>query len=104
MALTIEGATVGYDVAGVQKLLVDIKTQVIEEASKKMKSSLSTLNAAVDEVWAGHSADTFKKNMKTDVNSICNALDKTYDALYSEVNQIIKAMGQVDQNLVKKRK
>ena len=103
MALTIEGADVGYDKSGTDKLIADIKANVIEKAASEMKSNLNTLETSVDEIWVGHSADQFKQNMNTDVQNISDALNKTYEVLVSEINQIVSAMSQVDQELIKAR-
>ena len=103
MALTIEGATVGYDTDGVMKLLQDIHDHVITEASDEMKNGVEELNTSVDEIWAGKSADQFKQNMLTDITTIRSALDATYDALRSEISQIVTAMSNVDEQLIEKR-
>ena len=103
MALTIEGATVGYDNEGVNKLSQDIKAEQIDAAISHMKGNLETWTSTVDEVWRGHSADIFKQNVQTDVEKITSALEKTHEALDAELKQIVKAMGNVDQELVKSR-
>ena len=103
MALTIEGATVGYDSAGVKQLSNDIKTEQIDEAITNLDKNFETLTTAVDDIWAGRAAENFKTNMKTDVEKLKAALNATHAVLDSELNQIVKAMGNVDQELVEKR-
>ena len=104
MALSINKATVGYSQAGVQKLLRNVHAQVILTASSKMKNGLSGLNKEVDTFWRGKGAEQFKKNMASDVNNICAALNTAYNSLESEINAIVNAMGKMDSNLVKRRK
>lgn len=64
MALTIQGATIGYDANEVQTALNNIHTQVIEEAQNQLRQQLTQLDASVDEIWVGQSAETFKKICK----------------------------------------
>ncbi len=103
MALSIQGADIGYDTQGVNQLFTMIRTNVIDEASTAMKSNLSELETSIKEIWAGHSADQFIKNMKTDVDTISKALSAAEKQLTSEISQILKAMGQVDEDLIKAR-
>jgi uncharacterized protein YukE len=100
MALDINGATVGYDHAGIDTLLRDIKANVIEEAKEKLKSSEATLDESLDNIWQGKSEETFKNNMHQDVLVVCDALDKAYDTLAAEIYRTGSAMGQVDEGLV----
>lgn len=103
MALDIEGATVGYDSAGVKQLMTDIQAHVIEEAAGKLTANLTTLDTAIDDCWAGRAAEVFKTNMEKDVNAIKDALNQAYGSLSAEVSQIVSQMGQVDQELVQSR-
>ena len=102
-ALTIENATVGYDSDKVATLMSDIRANVIDSASQAMTDSLEALNTAVDQAWAGHSAKVFKENMQKDVDTVKKALDDTYTVLHNEIIQIVKAMHQVDQELIQRR-
>ena len=56
MALTIQGADIGFDANEVQAALNDIHTQVIEQAQNDLRRQLSDLDNAVDEIWVGQSA------------------------------------------------
>ena len=100
MALNIEGATVGYDHAGIDALMGEIKADVIEEAKNKLKESESTLDESLDTIWQGKSEETFKSNMHEDVLVVCDALDKAYDTLAAEIYRAGHAMGRVDEELV----
>lgn len=103
MALTIEGASQGYDRGGVEVLMQRIHSEVINEAKNSMQNNLSNLNTAIDDIWQGQSATNFKNNMALDVQSIKDALDATYEVLNTEIHQVANAMAQVDQELVKAR-
>lgn len=104
MALEIKDATVGYDEQGVRSLLNDIKANVIEEAENKLESSESKLIEALDDIWAGRSADTFKSNMHEDILTVRQALEGAYRALETEIYNARSAMGNVDDNLVEEYK
>lgn len=103
MTLNIEKATLGYDANNVTEAINSLNTDVIIASQNKLKSSLSTLFTAVDEVWAGQSAQQFKKNMEYDVGVICQSLDDTHKVLETELNEIVNKMDEVDQNLVQGR-
>lgn len=103
MALTIQQASVGYDQSGVEQLKSDIKLKVIDDACNKLDTSFTHLTDAIDEIWAGHSADIFKSNMSNDVGKIKTALTETHRVLEGEINAIVGAMGEVDEELVKNR-
>lgn len=103
MVATIESVDVGYDSKGVSQLYSMIRAGVIEEASTAMHSNVSELETSVKEIWAGKSADQFIQNMKTDVETISKALSAAEKQLHSEIDQILAAMGQVDQDLIKAR-
>lgn len=103
MALNIEGASIGFDANNVQAALNNLNTQVIEEAVNKMSSSMSTLRGYVDAVWVGASAEQFKNNMEADKVMITDSLRATFDELRSELFNIVNAMAEADQELVKAR-
>lgn len=103
MALNIEKATLGYDANNVTAAINSLNTDVIVESETKLRNSLSTLFTAVDAVWAGQSAEQFKKNMDYDVEIICQSLEETHKVLETELNQIVNKMDEVDQNLVQGR-
>lgn len=102
MALDINGATVGFDQWGIKNLLDDIKASLIVESIEKLHSSRADLDNALDEIWQGESEEAFKSNMHEDVETVCNALDSAYKALEAEISRTRDAMGEVDENLVKK--
>ena len=103
MALTIQGADIGYDANEVQTALNNIRAQVIEEAQNQLRQQISDLENSVDEIWVGKSADNFKKNMQKDVNDICKGLDETYEMLKDEFNHITARMANIDATLVDER-
>lgn len=101
MALTIEGADIGYDQQGLQQLIKDIQTNVIDQACTELDNAATNLEKDLEPVWQGHSAKQFVTNMKEDIKAIKSALETGKDALEKELSQITNAMTQIDQDLVK---
>lgn len=100
MALTIDNATIGYDVNGVSTALNNINTHVITETITQIKSRLQQLDTEVDNVWVGAGAEQFKKNMQADADKITKNLQDSYDQIKSEFDQIVNAMQQADEEMV----
>lgn len=103
MALTIENATMGFDVNNIETALNNLNTRVIQDTINKMNSSMQGLRDYVDAAWVGSSAEQFKTNMESDKTKIAQALQDTYDVLKSEMYQVVNEMAEVDDNLVKGR-
>ncbi len=103
MALTIEGATQGFDANNVQALISDLNAKVVDVATNSLRGNLDVLRTATDEVWVGQSAENFKKNVETDVESIVSALEEAKEALLSELYDIVDKLGEMDENLVQLR-
>ena len=101
--LNIGGADIGFDANEVQRALNDIHAHVIETTENALRFNLTNLDAAVDEVWSGKSAETFKSNMHFDVEAICKALDEAYEGLKIQFAQMTNAMNEFDANLIQER-
>ncbi|MBR3236445.1 hypothetical protein IKF92_02075 [Candidatus Saccharibacteria bacterium] len=99
----IQQSTIGYDTQGVDDMLREIKTKVILEAAEEMKTSVNSLNEAIDSIWVGTSADQFKQNMQSDVTKISRKLEESYNVLESRIWGIVSSMSEADQNLIKSR-
>ena len=103
MTLNIDGATTGYDSAGIASLLQIIHADVIQAASDKLTADKATLDTALDSIWQGKSELIFKSNLEADVKKVCKGLEDAYKVLESEVTQTGQQMGKVDENLVEKK-
>ena len=103
MALTISGATFGVDANELRTALNNINVQVIEKAESTMRAGLSNLQDAVDAVWVGKSAETFKTNMVHDQNTVAGKLQATYKSLVNEFSRISKEMFEKESELITKR-
>lgn len=103
MALTIENATMGFDANNVQTALNNLNTYVIQDSINAMNSAMNDLREATDNAWVGLSAEKFKKNLETDKQSIIEGLNSSYEALKSEMQQIMASMGEAEEQLIKER-
>ena len=103
MALTIQGATIGYNANEVQTAINNLNTKVVRETINTMNRKLSDLRRVVDSAWVGQSAEQFKKNMQADVSRISKGLEDAADILQQELREIINKMDEMDQGLVQKR-
>lgn len=99
----VANADLGYSKSGIESLLQDIKANVIEKASTELGDKKKNLDTAIDTIWNGQSADTFKSNMQNDIGIIQQALVDLYAALESEVNQVGQEVGRIDEKLVEER-
>lgn len=103
MALTIQGATIGYNANEVQTAINNLNTKVVRETINTMNRKLSDLRRVVDSAWVGQSAEQFKKNMQADVSRISKGLEDAAEILQQELREIINKMDEMDQGLVQKR-
>lgn len=103
MALTIDEATYGYDINQMQAALNNINAGVVIDAVNKLNEGMDALREAVDNAWVGKSAETFKKNMETDKESVVKGLNDSYEALKSEMEQIMSVMEQTEADLIEER-
>ncbi len=104
MGLNINNATIGYDVNELQQAMTRLDIEVITEATNQMNSGMKELREQVDAVWAGQSAESFKKNMDHDKEVIIAAMHQIRDGeIKGFMNQIVNNFDEIDQNLVKER-
>ena len=103
MALTIQGATIGVDANGIQALINELQTHVIDDTISAMNAAQSGLRDKVDAAWVGQSAENFKTNMETDKKVLETALKESFDTLKSELYNIASTIGEEDQSLVQTR-
>lgn len=101
MALDISGASIGFDAQGVNNLMEEIHTEVIDATIKCMQSKSSEIETWVSDAWVGQSADNFVKNLKSFEMEIANALEKAEEGLRSEFNQIQSEIKSADEDLIK---
>lgn len=104
MGLTINNATIGYDIQELQSAINRLNIEVISETMNKMDAGMDKLFQTVDAVWAGKSAIVFKDNMQHDKDSIKKALATIRDdVIASFMQQIVDGFNDIDENIVSER-
>ena len=98
--LAFENATIGFDKAGLSKVLDDVRIEVIENAQKKMTDSFDLLIEKVDAAWQGQSAENFKKLMAYHKQTVSDAIGSCYGVLRAEMVEMMNAMSELDEQLV----
>ena len=104
MALTIEGATIGFNQNNVADALNNLQTHVINDTITKMNESMASLREYVDNAWVGQSAETFKENMEYDKDEVIAGLNEAYEQLKAEMYDIVNTMAETDNALVTSRR
>lgn len=103
MALTIEGATIGFDQNNVATAINNLQVHVINDTITKMNESMISLREYVDNAWVGQSAEIFKENMEFDKNQVIDGLNDSFELLKAEMYDIVNEMADVDNNLISRR-
>lgn len=103
MALSIEGASIGYDEVNMNSTLTKVHNDCVQYAKNALKNNLSNLNTELNACWVGKSAEIFKDNMQHDVDEICKGLDEAYKGLEAEFKKIVAGLAEIDQELITKR-
>lgn len=99
MALTIEGAQVGYDANNMQSTLNHIHNNCVEHTKSTLRTNLDTLRTSIDTCWVGASAEKFKEQMQRNVDDICKGLDLAYESLCSTFQNAQSDMQAVDDSI-----
>lgn len=89
MNLTIDSATIGYDVEGLKKVYTDIQTNLIDDAINTLKTNSQSLRNNVDTYWIGASAEAFKSKIDSDTDIVINRLLEIRSGLQNEIDQMM---------------
>ena len=68
-----------------------------------MNKGQAGLRSVVDDVWTGQSAQIFKENMETDKKLVTEALRATFEALKTDLFEIVNKYENADQTAVARR-
>ena len=99
MALGIDGATFGYDIAGTQQFLNELKASYLDQAAQDARNTNDIL-AAVDQSWAGQAAEDFKTALNEDGNALAKTLEELYYQLENQINNISSSIADIDSGLM----
>lgn len=99
MALNIDGATFGYDIAGTQAFLNELKASYLDQASSDARNN-DEIFTCVDESWQGQAAEDFKTAINEDCNALSRTLEQLYEQLESQINNISSSIADIDAGLM----
>ncbi|MBO5475647.1 MAG: hypothetical protein J5982_04025 [Bacilli bacterium] len=94
--LNIEQAGIGYDTVGISNFLNKLNLDVIDDLISKLHNNMGTLRAAVDQVWAGQSANAFKEKLERDSETMIQTLEGIKDDVKAEFAQIAQNVDNYD--------
>lgn len=99
MALNIDGATFGYDIAGTQAFLNELKASYLDQAASDARNT-DEIFTSVDESWVGQAAEDFKIAINEDCNALSRTLEQLYEQLESQINNISSSIADTDAGLM----
>ena len=90
----------GYDSAGLETYLSEIKSTVIDEASSAIED-ISSITTVCEQEWEGKARDNFVTNLGNDARHVSEQLQSLYSILVTEIHQVQAAMSNKDEELIK---
>jgi len=99
MALTLEGATFGYDAQGLAALKRHLKINCIGLAETTLKKGINEIEQKVDASWVGTSAKKYKNKFDTDVKTTITKLKDLGDKIEAELDTAGQGMINVDESI-----
>lgn len=103
MALNLEGSSIGFDENAASAAVELAKGHLVDGTRGILTANELLLRGRVDNVWVGNSAEVFKKNFSTDIDTIKKNLEKSFEIYSKEMVAISKAMGEIDGTAVAAR-
>lgn len=103
MALTIEGASVGFDSNGLNTLLEDIQVKLVDDTANHLIDNYEKLQESLREIWQGQSEQIFEANIGTDLQKIVSAIRSAGEHLSTTVTNMGAEVIHADEELVKPR-
>lgn len=94
--LSIEQATIGYDVMGLQQCINKLNMVVFQGAIDVIHSSIPAARAAVDACWQGQAADAFKEKMERDGQTMIDTLGELKEKVEGQFAQMAKNVDNFD--------
>lgn len=94
--LNIEQAGIGYDNVGISNFLNKLNLDVIDDLISTIHNDMVPLRAAVDQMWAGQSANAFKEKLERDSQTMIETLDGIKEDVKAEFAQIAQNVDNYD--------
>lgn len=89
----------GFDAAGVQEYLDNIKAIVLTQAAEALDNT-DEIEAICNEKWEGQARDAFLENMKKDKEHVKLQFDRLYRVLCTEISNVQQVMADKDRVLI----
>lgn len=90
----------GFDSAGVEQYLEDIKSGALLNAKTAVEDTTDVVTI-LDNEWEGKARDNFKTNLTSDAKHISEQFDALYEILQTEISQVQAEMANKDEELIK---
>ena len=99
--LNISSANIGYDIAGMNKLINDVNTECVTPACVAMRREVANLRQTIDTVWVGKSADAFKDKISRDTEDLCKTLETVGEMIREQMNNAGSNVEAYDQEIAR---
>lgn len=96
---TISEMQYGYDTAGVDQYIADIKTEALQKA-KDAVLDISNIKTCCEAEWEGRSREAFVANLEKDAQHVSEQFEALYNALTAEIKSLNAAMANKDEELI----
>lgn len=96
---TINDLEYGYDAAGMEQYLNEIKAEYLDRAKDAVNDIQDITNVCQNE-WEGRARDNFIANLTSDAQHVGEQFDALYVVLVQEINSLQAAMANKDEELI----
>ena len=95
--LNITNANIGYDVSGMNQLIIDVNTECVIPANAALRREVAELRHTIDTVWVGKSAEAFKDKISNDTETLCKTLEETGEMIRNQMHNAGTNVEEYDQ-------
>ena len=96
---TIGDFEYGYDQGGISEYLDQIKSTELQNA-KDAVEDISSIKESCEAHWEGKARENFITNLEKDAKFVSDQFSALYTILESEVNSVMAAMANKDEELI----
>lgn len=89
----------GFDAAGVDEYLENIKAIVLTKAAEALDKT-DGIESVCNEKWEGKARDAFLENMEKDKDHVKEQFRQLYNVLCTEISNVQQVMADKDQVLI----
>ncbi len=89
----------GYDTAGVDQYISDIKTEALQQAKDAVLDT-TAIKTCCEAEWEGRAREAFLANLAKDAQHVSDQFDALYNTLVGEIKSLNAAMANKDEELI----